>query len=67
MPRLLVEWKPAYERGATMQASLAIIGFLLGLIAWWQTGNWLWLYGAHRARGELALHALRHHADQPAA
>jgi uncharacterized membrane protein len=41
----LAEWKPAYARGAIMQASLAIVGFLLGLTAWWQTGNWLWLYG----------------------
>jgi hypothetical protein len=31
---LLAEWKPAYERGAVMQASLAIVGFLLGLAAW---------------------------------
>ena len=41
----LVEWKPAYERGTIMQGSLAIAGLLLGLIAWWQSGNWLWLYG----------------------
>lgn len=42
---LLVEWKPAYKRGFAMQAPLAVIGFLLGLVAWWQTGNWLWLFG----------------------
>jgi uncharacterized membrane protein len=29
-----------------MQAPLAIIGFILGVIAWWQTGAWLWLFGA---------------------
>ena len=29
-----------------MQAPLAIIGFLLGLLAWWQTGLWTWLAGA---------------------
>ncbi len=29
-----------------MQAPLAVAGFLLGLLAWWQTGTWLWLVGA---------------------
>ena len=42
---LLTEWKPAYRRGLAMQAPLAVIGFLLGLLAWWQTGVWLWLAG----------------------
>jgi uncharacterized membrane protein len=43
---LLIEWKPAYMRGFAMQAPLAVIGFLCGLVAWWQTGTWLWLVGA---------------------
>lgn len=43
---LLAQWKPAYARGFTMQASLAVAGFLLGAAAWWMTGEVLWLAGA---------------------
>lgn len=42
----LAEWKPAYKRGAVMQASLALIGFALGVVAWRETGAWPWLLGA---------------------
>ena len=43
---LLVEWEPSYKRGFAMQAPLAIVGFLLGVSAWWRTGDWRWLLGA---------------------
>ena len=36
---LLSEWKPSYRRGAAMQAPLALVGCVLGLIAWWQAGH----------------------------
>jgi hypothetical protein len=42
---LLAEWKPSYKRGFAMQAPLAIAGFALGLLAWWQTRNSLFLLG----------------------
>src|SRR3981081_2158684 len=43
---LLTEWKPSYKRGAAMQAPLALLGCLLGLIAWWQTPHPGFLIGA---------------------
>jgi hypothetical protein len=43
---LLTEWKPSYKRGATMQAPIALLGCLLGLIAWWQTSQPGFLVGA---------------------
>ncbi|HEY2120543.1 MAG TPA: DUF1772 domain-containing protein [Candidatus Acidoferrum sp.] len=32
---LLAEWKFAYKRGFAMQATLAFLGFLLGMLAWY--------------------------------
>jgi hypothetical protein len=43
---LLTEWKPSYQRGAAMQASLALVGFVLGMTAWWQDTHVGFLIGA---------------------
>jgi hypothetical protein len=43
---LLTQWKPSYKRGAAMQAPLALLGFVLGLIAWWQAPHAGFLIGA---------------------
>jgi hypothetical protein len=43
---LLTEWKPAYKHGTAMQAPLAVAGFLLGILAWWQTRHLGWAIGA---------------------
>ena len=42
---LLAQWKPSYKRGLAMQSALAIIGFLLGLAAWWITGRLAFVLG----------------------
>jgi hypothetical protein len=43
---LLAEWKSSYRRGAKMAVPLVILGFLLGVVAWWQTGREAFLAGA---------------------
>jgi hypothetical protein len=43
---LLAEWKPAYKLGTRMQAPLALVSALFGVVAWWQAGDWRWLIGS---------------------
>ena len=43
---LFTEWRSAYKHGFAMQAPLALLGSVLGLLAWWQTNDWHWLVGA---------------------
>ena len=41
----LTQWRPAYRRGFALQAPLAILGFLLGLVAFFASGGWGWIVG----------------------
>ena len=43
---LLAKWQPSYQRGFAMQGTLAMVGALLGALAFWQTSDWMWLVGA---------------------
>jgi len=39
----LAQWRPSYQRGTVMQASLAIAGTLLGISAWLSQAGRIWL------------------------
>jgi hypothetical protein len=42
----LAQWKPAYTRGAIMQAGLALVGGVAGVAAWYRWMSvWPWLVG----------------------
>ena len=40
------QWEPAYRRGFIMQSSLAVLGGMSGLAAWWSTSQILYFAGA---------------------
>ena len=39
----LAQWRPSYQRGTVMQASLAIAGTLFGIAAWLSQAGSIWL------------------------
>jgi hypothetical protein len=43
---MLSQWKESYRRAAVMQAGLALVGCLLGLWAFSDTDDMLWVLGA---------------------
>jgi Domain of unknown function (DUF1772) len=43
---LFVQWQSSYPAGMRIQAPLAILAGLAGVIAWWQSRAWLWVVGS---------------------
>ena len=43
---LLTQWKPAYSAASPCRRPSRCLEAAFGALAWWQTGQWLWLLGA---------------------
>lgn len=39
-------WAPSYHRATLMQAPLAVLSCLAGVVVWWSSGAAIWLVGA---------------------
>ena len=43
---LLAQWQPSYKRGLAMQATLAVVTAILGVVAYLADPDWRWLASA---------------------
>ena len=43
---LLAQWQPSYAKALPIQSGLAILGGVCGLVAWYLSGQWLWIAGS---------------------
>src|SRR5882672_5904420 len=43
---MLVQWRHSYDRASVMQAGLALVSCVLGIIAYFVSHDWRWLLGA---------------------
>jgi hypothetical protein len=43
---MLAQWQPSYRRALPIQAGLAVLGGVVGLIAFYQLRDWQWLVGS---------------------
>ena len=43
---MLAQWQPSYKAALPIQSGLAVLGGVLGLVAWYQTRDWHWVAGS---------------------
>lgn len=43
---LLAQWQPSYRRALPIQAGLAVLGGVSGIVAWYILGEWQWMVGS---------------------
>jgi hypothetical protein len=45
-PAMVTQWQRSYQRAAVMQGGLALLGTVLGVMAYFEDGQEMWLLGA---------------------